>query len=392
MKKRILFVVTYLDTGGISRSLQNFLNQYDTTLFDIDVFALVHQGAFKGILYNCTMLPKNHLVEASVAHYENQRGWGKIESLIVKLLDKVTHYSLRQKVFKSAGKKLLKQQHYDAVVGFSEGLPTRFVAMMNHNNKIGWIHCDYANYLRVGSGKSELHIYDALKSIVCVSEFTREAFVNIYPSLEDKTIAIYNIIDDEMMKEKAKESMEEHFDSSRFNIVSIGRIDPVKRLSIVPELARKVVDAGCDIRWYVIGPKGTNTELQLLRNNIVEYNVENIVIPLGEKANPYPYISNADLLVNTSISEACPYVINEAKILRTPVVCTDFGSAKEFIDYGKNGYYEPIEKIPTTIETLVKDPQILEGIRCNLSYFKYENRILLQKIYSLFDSKKTSSN
>ena len=233
----------------------------------------------------------------------------------MKLLDKVTHYSLRQKVFKSAGKKLLKQQHYDAVVGFSEGLPTRFVAMMNHNNKIGWIHCDYANYLRVGSGKSELHIYDALKSIVCVSEFTREAFVNIYPSLEDKTIAIYNIIDDEMMKEKAKESMEEHFDSSRFNIVSIGRIDPVKRLSIVPELARKVVDAGCDIRWYVIGPKGTNTELQLLRNNIVEYNVENIVIPLGEKANPYPYISNADLLVNTSISEACPYVINEAKIL-----------------------------------------------------------------------------
>ena len=55
MKKRILFVVTYLDTGGISRSLQNFLNQYDTTLFDIDVFALIHQGAFKGILYSETI-------------------------------------------------------------------------------------------------------------------------------------------------------------------------------------------------------------------------------------------------------------------------------------------------------------------------------------------------
>ena len=37
MKKHVLFVVTYLNTGGISRSLQNFLNCYDTRLFDVDV-------------------------------------------------------------------------------------------------------------------------------------------------------------------------------------------------------------------------------------------------------------------------------------------------------------------------------------------------------------------
>lgn len=383
MKKRVLFVVTYLNTGGISRSLQNFLNRYDTTLYDVEVFAMAHQGVYKGNLSNCTLLPRNWMIEASVAHYEDQHGWSKIESLIVKLLDKATHYNIRQRIFKRVGKKLLKRQNYDAVIGFSEGLPTAFVSMMDHPNKIGWIHCDYANYLKVGSGKSELHIYEALRSVVCVSEFTRKSFVNIYPSLRENAFAIYNIMDDTMMKEKAKELIEECFDHSKFNIVSVGRLDPVKRLSIIPELARKIVDAGCVIRWYIIGPKGTDTEIKLLSENIEKFDVKDIVIPLGEKTNPYPYIFKADLLVNTSISEACPYVINEAKILQTPVVCTDFGSAKEFVDYGENGYYEPLSELHKVIISIIKNKSVLSRLNINLSGFSYENKTLLLKIYNL---------
>ena len=234
MKKRILFVVTYLNTGGISRSLQNFLNCYDTSRYDVDVFAMVHQGVYKGNLNYCTVLPPHSLVGASVAHYEDQHGWAKVESLFVKLFDKATHYRTRNKLFKAVGEKLLNRQHYDAVIGFSEGLPTAFVAAMNHPNKIGWIHCDYASYLKMGDSKSELHIYEALKLVVCVSEFTRKSFVNIYPSLKGKTHAIYNIIDDAMMKESATKPVLESFDDNCFNIVSIGRVDPVKRLSIIP--------------------------------------------------------------------------------------------------------------------------------------------------------------
>lgn len=383
MKKRILFVVTYLNTGGISRSLQNFLNCYDTSRYVVDVFAMVHQGVYKGNLTHCTVLPRNSLVEASVAHYEDQRGWAKVMSLFVKLFDKVSHYRTRNKLFKIVGKKLLKQQHYDAVIGFSEGLPTAFVAAMVHPNKIGWIHCDYASYLKMGDGKPEQHIYEALKSVVCVSEFTRESFVNIYPSLKGKTQAIYNIIDDTMMKESATKPIVESFDDNCFNIVSIGRIDPVKRLSIVPELAKKVVDDGCSIRWYVIGPKGTDEELKLLHDNIVKYHMEDVVIYLGEKANPYPYIAQVKMLVNTSISEACPYVINEAKILQTPVVCTDFGSAKEFVEYGVNGYYEPIEQLADRIIWLIRHPEELKRLKHNLTEFKYDNANILNKIYSL---------
>ena len=382
--RRVLFVVTYLNTGGISRSLQNILNCYDSSKYEVDVYAMVHQGAFKNQFKNCTLLPKNILVEDSVAHLDQQGGISKVISTFLKIADKVSKYAVQRFLFRRAGRKLLKRKQYDAVIGFSEGLPTLFVSMMNHPNKIGWIHCDYASYMKVGTGLSEEIVYNNLRSIVCVSEYTRSSFVTIYPAMQDKTYTIYNIIDDKMMIEKSKEDVGIPYDKKLFNIVSIGRIDPVKRLSIIPELVRKVVDAGCRIKWYIIGPMGgTATEYVLLKDNIRKYHMEGVVMLLGEKTNPYPFISHADLLVNTSISEACPYVVNESKILQTPVVCTDFGSAKEFLENGENGYYEPIEKMADRIAWLVKNPVELIRLKNNLSSFSYDNNSILEKIYSL---------
>lgn len=382
--KRVLFVVTYLDTGGISRALQNFLNCYDSAAYEVDIFAMVHHGAFKNQFKSCMLLPKSILVEDSVAHLDQQVGVSKMTSAFLKTADKVTKYAVQRFLFRRAGGKLLRRRHYDAVIGFSEGLPSLFVAMMNHPNKIGWIHCDYASYMKVGTGQLEEDVYKNLNSVVCVSEHTRSSFVNIYPAMQDKTYAIYNIIDDKMMVEKSKEDVGVPYDKTLFNIVSIGRIDPVKRLSIVPELARKIIDAGCRFRWYIVGPKsGPSEEYSLLNGNIKKYQVEGVVVLLGEKKNPYPYIKNANLLVNTSISEACPYVVNEAKILQTPVICTDFGSAKEFIDNGKNGYYEPIETMADRISWLIQNPEELAKLKNSLGSFTYDNNPILKKIYSL---------
>jgi len=381
--KSILFIVTYLNTGGISRSLQNILNGYDRSRFDVDIFAMVHQGAFKDQFKHCALLPKDCLVEASVAHLDQQRGLAKLLSTMLKILDKLTGYAVQRYLFRRAGRKLLGRKQYDAVIGFSEGLPSLFVSMMNHSNKIGWIHCDYANYMKVGRGCSEEEVYRKLKSVVCVSKYTRSSFVNIYPAMQDKAYAIYNIIDDMMMIEKSKESAGVPFEKDFFNIISVGRIDPVKRLSIVPELARKVVDSGAKIHWYVIGPKGTSAEQNLFLENIVKYHVEDVVIPLGEKINPYPYITQADLLVNPSVSESWSYVINEAKVLGTPVVCTDFGCANEVVDYGETGYYEPIEMMADRIIWLINNPKELVRLKKNLGLFVYDNKSILNKIYSL---------
>ena len=387
MKKRLLFVIVSLRTGGICRALQNYLNRFDTEEYEIDVFAMSHAGVFNGELRNCRLLPTNRLIEASVSHLENQKGWLLIKSFLIKLINKATDYGLQRCLFRHSGKMLLRDTKYDAVIAYSEGLPSWFVSMMDHPNKIAWIHCDYSSYLKVAKVVPEHGVYESFSRIVCVSNYTKSSFVEIYPDLRNRAIAIYNILDEGMMRNKSKEAIAESFDDTCFNIVSVGRIDPVKRLSVIPEIANKVKESGCKIRWYVIGPKGTNDELIRLNENILKYEVSEIVIPLGEKANPYPYIAHADLLVNTSVSEACPYVVNEAKVLGTPVLCTDYGSAKEFIDYGVNGYYGSLETLHERIVSLVQNPELITQLKNNLMTFKYNNDSILSQISSVISPK-----
>lgn len=383
MKRRILFVVTYFDCGGINRSLQNLLNRIDVNRYDVDVFGMVPDGMFTSLYRNYHVLPRHMFLSALMARFAQQRGSMRLLTMIVKVLDKATNGLIGNLIKQDAAKRLRKRK-YDTVVAFSEGAPTAFVSLMNHPNSVAWIHCDYASYRQILDNIDERGLYSSYKQIVCVAEYPRQSFISCYPELASRTFTIYNILDDGMMKTMAKAEVGESMSQDRFNIVTIGRLDPVKRLSIIPEIAKKLVERGCDFRWYVIGPKGGNLEeYEKLVKGISEHGLSEVVIYLGEQNNPYAYISRSDLLVNTSVSEACPYVINEAKILHTPVVCTDFGSATEFIDNGVNGFICPIDKMVDTIKRYIWDKDLQGKIKDNLSEFQYDNDILLKQVYQI---------
>ena len=101
---------------------------------------------------------------------------------------------------------------------------------------------------------------------------------------------------------------------------------------------------------------------------------------MGIKTNPHYYIKNADLLVSLSISEACPRVINEAKILHVPVVCTNFDTAKEYIDNMKNGIISPIDEIKYSILEILQNDELKNNIKANISKFHFDNNDIMNRI------------
>jgi len=101
---------------------------------------------------------------------------------------------------------------------------------------------------------------------------------------------------------------------------------------------------------------------------------------LGEKDNPYPYIKQSKLLVCTSVSEACPLVINEARILHVPVVTTDFGSAPEFINSGFDGMIASLDNLKNAIEEMIKNRAFYQQIQSNISSFRYSNERIIDEI------------
>ena len=111
--------------------------------------------------------------------------------------------------------------------------------------------------------------------------------------------------------------------------------------------------------------------------------MEDVFIWLGEKENPYPYFSNSDLLVITSKSEACPYVLNEAKVLNVPSIITNFSSASEFIDNDMNGVIVPVEKIGTKIEEIITNQDYYNRIKRNLLNCIYDNKAILVNFYKI---------
>ena len=70
---------------------------------------------------------------------------------------------------------------------------------------------------------------------------------------------------------------------------------------------------------------------------IKEEGVEDNFILLGTRENPYAYIKNCDLFVQPSRYEGKSVVIDETKILKKPIVVTNYPTVKDQIMGGKEG-------------------------------------------------------
>ena len=384
MRRKVLYVISSFGTGGICRALQNTLNLYDTEKYDVDVFTLIHEGLYNGEFKHCKVLKRNYLLEAICLNYSSLRGAKRIVGYFAKALNKLLGGKLMAFVMGRVANFLLKKGNYDAVIAYSEGLPTKFIAEAKHNNKVAWIHCDYQSYLKI-SPIDEQKIYEKIDKVICVSDYTRKSFLQVYPNFAEKTKFVYNVLDVQFIKQQSFEDIFPCYEKKNINIVSVGRIDLVKRFSSIPAIVKKLKKKH-RVKWYIVGPAvGNHSEYNKLVENIKTHGVEEEVALLGEKSNPYPYIRHADILACTSISEACPYVINEAKILGVPIVCTNFGSSIEFIENNEEGVITSIEKFHEVIEKLIENKKFYNHIKFRLGGFEYKNEDIMSNIYALID-------
>lgn len=377
-KKRVLFVLPRYEIGGTTISLYSLLSKIDPSRLEVDVFAKP-VGAYKGKMPNCKELPQNIWIS-----YPYMKG-----GFLIKAFQTII-YGMRYGLSKIRinlfpliywlGGKTLHSDKYDAVVSFSEGMAD-VVCSFPAKKLIQWVHCDYRRHLAENDPKTERYAYKRYDTVVCVSDYAKEAFADIYPDFATKTIAIHNIInvEDILMKAAKADDLDNRFSTDVFTIVSCGRLDPVKQFSKIPMLAHRI---HCltkrQFRWYIIGG-GFTDEQQRIEDEIRKYDVGKTVILLGSKDNPYPYISKADLYVCTSESESFPLAVNEAKALDIPVVTNDFPSVHESIEDCVDGYITKLDSMPERIASFMDSPLKTPGNRIN-------NTTSLDEIYKLFES------
>ena len=123
------------------------------------------------------------------------------------------------------------------------------------------------------------------------------------------------------------------------------------------------------------------------KNLIKENRLEDSFILLGKKINPYPYMNNADLIVQASRWEGKSVVLDEAKILGKPILATAYATVKDQVINGKEGVIVEMnaEAIALEIEHLIKDKSILSNIQQYLTNHDYGNQNEIIKYYELFE-------
>jgi len=107
-----------------------------------------------------------------------------------------------------------------------------------------------------------------------------------------------------------------------------------KHIEDVPEIAHHLIEQGLhDFKWYIIGDGAKRDEIA---SKIQSYHLEEHVIMLGRKDNPYPYLKFADMMVHTSYIEAHCLTLLEAMSLMTPCVATKTNLPQDFTEDGVN--------------------------------------------------------
>lgn len=379
--KKVLFLIPSFQIGGTNTSLYFLLKKLDTLYPNRNqyfVYALSPIGLHIEDLskYACLI---NH---SSVGKDTLSERIKKLINPFRKWIYKHIGCDLADFRLKKIASTLVNQ--YDVIISYQEVQCTKLLSFVKDSSKkVAWVHCEYSSLIKFSNGNVDSTVYNNMNRIVCVSEAAKLDFCNCLPKYADKVICLYNQIDQDDIRLKASSDLASIIDQDKsIVIVSVGRIDAIKRFSKIPEIISNLKITKT-IKWYIIGSVAHESEWEELNRNITRFKCENAIEYLGAQSNPYPYIKHADMLVCLSSSESFSYVISEAKTLGVPVITTDYPCANEFVQDGIEGRICKLEEMSAVISECINNNSYLK-YKSNLKDYVYPYSIseeILTKIY-----------
>ena len=113
--------------------------------------------------------------------------------------------------------------------------------------------------------------------------------------------------------------------------------------------------------------------------------MEDYVIILGKRSNPYPYIKACDIYAQPSRYEGKSVTVREAQMLCKPVVVTNYTTAPSQIQDGIDGRIVPMdnEGCAKGITYFILDKELRQRVVNFLQMHDYGNEKEIEKLYKL---------
>ena len=351
-----MFVINTLSRAGAETALLELLRQLDPERYDVSLFVLTGQGEMVSELPPYVRLLNTDYDNASVLSREGKRKLKKrvlcssvARGTVIRLLLYLVRnlFDMLRRGSVNAEKLLWRvlsegaprwDTAYDLAVAYLEGGSTYYVAdHVKAAKKAAFVHIDYtmAGYTR----KLDSDCYQHFDRIFAVSNEVRLRFLGVYPEHEHKLELFHNILDVSEIRRKSRlpGGFTDAYDGTR--ILTIGRLTAQKAYEVSVEALKLLKDAGGRFRWYVLGE---GDQRSCLERKIRALGLTEDFILCGAVDNPYPYFAQTDLYVHASRFEGKSVAIQEAQILKCPILASDCCGNRETVSDGVDGKLCPL--------------------------------------------------
>lgn len=305
---KILISARDLKIGGIEKSLINLINYLLERNYDVTLVLEEKKGE---------MLKD---VKKNVKIIEYAPSKNKIV-LIRKLLN------LRKRI------RFILKYRKKFEVGISYATYSKigsFVARIAGKRSVLWCHADYlslfeGNKLNVYEFFESIK-YDYFSKIVFVSQTALKNFLEIFP-MQKNVYYCNNLIDYKKIYEQTNEEISLKYSEKQVTFLNVGRHDEKqKKISRIIEAAFKLKKDGYYFRVILVGD-GQDTKRY--KRLVEKHRLDENIIFVGSKTNPYPYFKIANCVVLSSDYEGYPIVFLESFILNKPIITTNVSDFKD---------------------------------------------------------------
>ena len=352
-KKDILFTAVNFDIGGIEKALVNLLNRVNYDKYNVDVVLEEKTGLF---------LPKiisnANITELKVSNNKN---------IIIR---KCTNL-YRKLIFT-----ILNYQNYDFSCCFATySYSSNKLALLSSSNNAFYIHSNYTNIYK--DEKEFRNFFDSrniskYKRLIFVSNEAKKDFTKIYNNLSNEVKVINNFIDIDYIKMTCNEKIDIKKKSKNKLFVFVGRLeDHSKKLTRALNLVKEIKD----IELWIIGD---GPDKEKYEEYVEKHNISSRVKFLGKKANPYPYMNEADYIILTSDYEGFPVTYLEAIVLNKNIITT-IDVSDDAVNIGKDYAFivsKDEKKMVNEVKEIIKKNNKVKAIDLNkaqeLKMLKFE--------------------
>lgn len=384
MRKKILFIISNMESGGVSKSMLSLLHTVDKVKYEVDLLVVNPIGIFMDQLPEGINVIRDEKAALFFSAFPNNisslllKGYWlaafcRAVAAILSLINKGWAGLLMSKFLPALPK------HYDLAVDYNGQQQLYYlIDRVNAEKKATFFHSDYGQWSYYYSADSKY--FPKADRIFTISEICAQSLRNYFPEENDKIEVFENISSPAFITQQAGEKINEEL--TGHTLLTIGHLSENKGTSTALEAAKILKERGVLFKWYFIGADSKEKDYVYLRQQL---GLENSVFFLGLRSNPYPYMSAATIIVHPSKFEGKSIALDEAKILGKPVVVTDFSTVH---DQSKNKYNGTIvtmdaAAVATAIEELLLKPELAEEYRKNLLRERIDNSGEIKKLYDL---------